>query len=230
MPESRIVLRTVAGGRHMSTSSVLRTVIIADDHALVRNGLRDVLETIEETEIVGEAENGLEAISLCKSLTPTLLTLDVGMPYARGMEVYGEVRRWSPETRIAVVTGFTSVGGLADWVAAGVDGVFLKTCSPDEMRHGFSILLNGGTFVSKDVLSALETRPETADVTARERQILHLVAEGCSNAEIADRLSISPKTVDNHRTRLMSKLEVHSVAELIAYALREGLLENSRQL
>ncbi len=214
----------------MSASSVLRTIVIADDHTLVRNGLKDVLTTIQDTEVVGEAENGLEAISLCKSLTPTLLTLDAGMPYARGMEVYGEVRRWSPETKIAIVTGFTSVGGLADWVSAGADGVFLKTCSPDEMRHGFSVLLDGGVYISKEVLSALETRPETPEVTARERQVLHLVAEGCSNAEIAERLTISPKTVDNHRTRLMAKLEVHSVAELLAYALREGLLENSRQL
>ena len=214
----------------MSTSSVLRTVVLADDHALVRNGLKDVISTIHDTEIVGEAENGLEAISLSKSLRPSLLTLDAGMPYARGMEVFGEVRRWSPETKIAIVTGFTATGALAEWVTAGADGIFLKTCTPDEMQHGFSILLDGGAYVSKAVLSSLEQRAERVELTARERQILHLIAEGLSNLEIAERLSISPKTVDNHRTRMMAKLGVHSVGQLLAFALKEGLLDSNAQL
>ena len=128
-------------------ASDLRTVVIADDHALVRNGLRDILLRLPQTEIVGEAENGLEAISLVKVLTPNLLTLDAGMPLARGMQVYGEVRRWSPDTRIIVVTGFTAAGHLADWVAADVEGLFLKTCPPEEMEHGFSVVLNGGGYI-----------------------------------------------------------------------------------
>ncbi|MEM8838994.1 MAG: response regulator transcription factor [Pseudomonadota bacterium] len=206
-----------------------KTIVIADDHALVRNGIKDVFATIEDTQVVGEAENGLEAIALGKSLRPTLMTLDAGMPLCKGMEVYGEVRRWSPETRIAVVTGFTAVGSLADWVSAGVDGLFLKSCTPEEMRKGFDLILKGGGYVEKQVLTILKEAPEEEGLTPRERQILHLVAEGCSNAEIADRLSISPKTVDNHRTRLMAKLGVRSVAQLLAYALKEGLLDSASQ-
>ncbi len=189
-----------------------------------------MLSSIDGVSIVGEAENGLEAITLAKTLRPSLMTLDSGMPLARGMEVFGESRRWSPETKIAVVTGFTGVGQLADWVAAGVDGLFLKTCDPDEMRKGFSLLLEGGTYYSEAVIESLKDDPQQLTLTLRERQILHLIAEGCANTEIATRLSISPKTVDNHRTRMMAKLNVHSVAQLLALALKEGLLDQNQQL
>ena len=205
-------------------------VVIADDHPLVRNALRDILSEIHGVEIAAEAENGVEAIALVKTQMPTLLTLDSGMPLASGMEVYGEVRRWSPDSRIAVVTGFTAVGQLADWVAAGVDGLFLKTCPPEEIRDGFALLLNGGTYYSKAVMATLEGAPDRPKLSVRERQVLHMIAEGRTNAEIAEQLSISPKTVDNHRTRLMAKLDVHSVAQLIAYALKEGLLDQNAQL
>ena len=205
-------------------------VVIADDHPLVRNALRDILSEIHGVEIAAEAENGVEAIALVKTQMPTLLTLDSGMPLASGMEVYGEVRRWSPDSRIAVVTGFTAVGQLADWVAAGVDGLFLKTCPPKEIRDGIALLLNGGTYYSKAVIATLEGAPDTPKLSVRERQVLHMIAEGRTNAEIAEQLSISPKTVDNHRTRLMAKLDVHSVAQLIAYALKEGLLDQNAQL
>jgi len=204
--------------------------VIADDHGLVRSALGEILTKIEGVEIVGEADNGIEAITLAKSLKPDLLTLDSGMPLARGMEVYGEVRRWVPDVRIAVVTGFTAVGQLADWVAAGVDGLFLKTCPPEELSDGFSLILKGGTYYSKSVTKTLEGASEKPVLTMRERQILHMIADGCSNAEIATQLSISPKTVDNHRTRMMSKLEVHSIAQLLAYALKEGLLDQNSQL
>ena len=211
-------------------SSAVRTAVIADDHPLVRNALREILKGLGNVEIAGEAENGLEAISMTRETRPSLLTLDAGMPLSRGMEVFGEVRRWSPETRVAVVTGFTGVGSLADWVAANVDGLFLKTCPPEEMGEGFELILNDGSYVSKAVLQKLRDAPDKDELTQRERQVLHMIASGNSNAEIAERLSISVKTVDNHRTRMMAKLGVHSVAQLLAYALKEGLLDQSSQL
>jgi DNA-binding NarL/FixJ family response regulator len=214
----------------MANSSDRHRVVIADDHPLVRNALRAIYQDVPGVEIAGEAENGIEALALAKAVRPTVLSLDAGMPLARGMEVHGEVRRWSPQTRIIVVTGFTGVGTLADWVAAGVDGLFLKTCPPEEMRRGFELVLNGGAHVSKAVLDILKSAPEESGLTQRERQILHLIAEGRSNAEIGERLAISAKTVDNHRTRLMAKLGVRSVAQLLALALKEGLLDHSRQL
>ncbi|PWJ20296.1 response regulator [Jannaschia seohaensis] len=213
----------------MPTSQV-RRVVIADDHALVRTGMKNILAGLDDVVVVGEAENGLEAIALAKEQRPDLLLLDAGMPLSRGMEVFGEVRRWTPETRIAVVTGFNAAGSLSDWIAAGVDGLFLKTCPPEEMATGFALLLQGEGYVSKDVLRRIQNAEAVAELSQRERQVLHLIAEGCSNAAIAERLSISAKTVDNHRTRLMAKLGVHSVGQLLAYALKEGLLDSSAQL
>ena len=205
--------------------------MIADDHAVVRGGLKSIVLGLQgfSVQVVGEAENGIEAISITKTARPDLLLLDAGMPLSRGMEVFGEVRRWSPDTKVAVVTGFTSAGSLADWIGAGVDGLFLKSCPPDEMADGFSLLLHGQGYVSKEVLQILERDDETSELSLRERQVLHLLAQGCSNAAIAERLSISAKTVDNHRTRMMAKLNVHSIAQLLAYALKEGLLDVSSQ-
>ncbi len=206
------------------------TVVIADDHPLMRSALRAIFEAMDGVAIVGEAGDGVEAIALAKTLQPRLITLDSGMPLAGGMEAFGEIRRWSPNTLAAVVTGFTSAGHLADWVAAGVEGVFLKTCPPEEMAHGLSLILADGRYISKAVMASLEAGPERVELTMRERQILHLIAQGRANAEIADRLSISAKTVDNHRTRLMAKLGVRSVAQLLAFALKEGLLDQSTQI
>jgi len=138
--------------------------------------------------------------------------------------VYGEVRRWAPDTRICLVTGITARGHLAEWIAAEVDGIAFKTCPTEDMHDCFSLIFEGGSHFTPAVLTVIEGLAPAADITMRERQVLHLLAEGCTNAEIAERLSISPKTVDNHRTRLMAKLKVNSLAQLLAYALREGLL------
>lgn len=216
----------------MSVSQDQYTVIIADDHTLVRSGLREVFGQLDNVTIVGEAGDGLEAMTLARTLKPSLMTLDAAMPHASGIEVYGELRRWVPDTRIAVVTGFGAGGHLADWVAAGVDGLFLKTCPYQEMLRGFEIILSGTGYVSEAVSTVLDAYNSDTGVdqlTARERQILHLLAEGFSSNELADKLSISPKTVNNHRTHMMAKLKVRSLGQLIALALKEGLLDKTKQ-
>lgn len=215
--------------RPMGPTELTRTAVIADDHAVVRRGLRDVLEGLPMLTVVGEAGNGIEAIAAGKAHRPTLMTLDAGMPLSNGMEVFGEVRRWSPNTRIVLVTGFTSAGLLADWIAAGIDGLLLKSSDPDTMRLGMTTVLDGGGFIDPEAHAAIDGDEARDALTLRERQVLHLIAEGRSNGEIAERLSISPKTVENHRTRMMAKLDVHSVAQLVAYALREGLLDGATQ-
>lgn len=204
--------------------------VIADDHALVRSGIKEILRTTGRVEVVGEAENGLEAISLVRQHKPHLLTLDIAMPYAQGIEIFGEVRRWSPDTRIIVFTGLTAVGLLSELVAAGVDGLFMKRGDPAHFEDGIRLILRGAKVISPDVLELLEDKETNVELTDRERQILSLIASGCSNKEIAERLGVSLKTVDNHRTNLMRKLDVHSVAELLSYALREGLLDTAAQV
>jgi DNA-binding NarL/FixJ family response regulator len=215
---------------HGRLPKVSATAIVADDHKLLRDGIKQILLSIDSITVVAEACDGLEAISLVRRHTPDLLTLDMAMPYAQGLEIYEEVRRWSPETRVIVFTGLTSIGLLSELVTAGVDGLFAKRGDPDQLMESVPIILNGGKVIAPEIVELLENREPTASLTARERQILSLVATGRSNKEIASRLGVSLKTVDNHRTNLMRKLDVHSVAELLSYALREGLLDGSDQL
>jgi DNA-binding NarL/FixJ family response regulator len=204
--------------------------IIADDHAIVRSSLAGILADIGSVEVVAEAENGLETIALVKQHAPDLLLLDAAMPLARGVQVYGEVRRWSPDTRVIVVTGFTSTAMLADWLAAGVDGLFLKSARPDEMNKGFAQVLAGGKYVAEEVAQKLAAAPEREELTDREREVLSLIAAGHQNVTIGEQLFISPKTVEKHRASLMAKLGVNSVSGLLTLALREGLLDEHRQL
>ena len=181
-------------------------------------------------DVVAEAADGLEAISLVRQHRPTLLTLDIAMPYAQGIEIYTEVRRWSPDTLVVVFTGLTSVRLLSELVSAGVDGLFMKRGDPDRLAESLPLILNGARIIAPEIVEFLKKDEASVELTTRERQILSLVATGSSNKEIADRLGVSFKTVDNHRTNLMRKLDVHSVAELLSYALREGYLDSSAQL
>ncbi len=200
-------------------------VLIADDHALVRNGVRPLLESIPGVEVVGEANNGITAIALTKKHKPDVLVLDISMPLAGGTAVLGEVRRFSPHTRIAVLTGIDSARRLAQMQAGGAEVILLKSCEPQELLQGFRAAIAGLPFVATGARSPLASRDAFADLTRREQQILSLAARGNTNAEIAALLSISGKTVDNHRTNLMRKLDVHSAAELAALAIREGFAD-----
>ena len=207
-----------------------KTVIIADDHAIVRQGVAQVLAGIEGAEIIAEAENGLTAISAVKQNKPDLLVVDAAMPLAKGIEVLAEARRWSPDTKVVLLTGFTSAGILSQFLEAGVGGILLKSCAPEVMKAAFEIALNGGHYVSPAVQAILEETPNVSELTLREIEILSLLASGHQNQSIADRLGISRRTVEKHRGNLMLKLDVTTVAELMTYALREGLLDEHKQL
>lgn len=200
-------------------------VLIADDHAIVRNAVRMILASIGGVDLVGEAEDGIATVALAKRLKPDLLLLDVAMPHMSGLAAIGEIRRWSPTTRVAVLTGITRALTLSQLRASGAVGLLLKSCTPQELAEGLSALVAGEEYVAAGVRELLSPDGPAAALTMRERQILSLAAQGRTNAEIAELLHISPKTADNHRTNLMRKLDVHSAAELTSIAVREGLLD-----
>ena len=211
-----------------SPDNPLYRAVVADDHAILRNSICDILAQHGGFAEPIEAQDGLEAIATVRAKRPDLLSLDVAMPFAQGIGVYLEARRWSPDTKIIVFTGMTSRTILGELVRAGVDGLFLKSGDPKHLINAIPLVMNGGRVISPDVVDLLENTPENG-LTEREQQILGFVATGNTNREIAETLGISFKTVDHHRTNLMRKLGVHSTAELLGYAFREGYLDHSRE-
>lgn len=209
--------------------------VIADDHAIVRSGLRAALEAPGLVEpagiaVVAEAADGLSAIAAVRQHRPALLLLDVQMPLAGGLEVLVEARRWSPDTRVVILSGITATGKIAELVASGVDGLFSKGEDNAELFTALPGILRGRRQIAGVFRRMLEEAPAAPPLSDRERQVLNLIVAGRSNREMAEVLGISAKTVDRHRTNLMQKLDVHSVAQLIAYALREGLIAPSAGL
>ncbi|WP_417670955.1 LuxR C-terminal-related transcriptional regulator [Roseibium sp.] len=209
--------------------------IIADDHAIVRAGLKDALEKpglIEPggIKVLAEAGDGLSAIAEVRKHRPSLLLLDVSMPMAGGVEVLVEARRWSRETKVVVLTGVSAVGLVSDLVETGVDGLFSKASDNTEFYQKLPGILRGQRHISEYFLKILEETPKPPMLTDRERQTLNMILAGRSNKEIAEGLGISVKTVDKHRTSLMQKLNVHSVPQLMARALKDGMIDPSKEL
>ena len=152
------------------------------------------------------------------------------MPLAGGVEVLVECRRWSPDTKVVVLTGISAVGLITDLIQSGVDGLFSKASSNEEMYEKLPGILRGQRFIASVFLDLLEDSPKPSLLTDRERQTLNMIISGRSNKEIAEGLGISIKTVDKHRTSLMQKLKVRSVPQLMALALKEGLIDPSIEL
>ncbi len=209
----------------------LYTAIIADDHEIVRTGLRAALETPGQVEdrgiqIVAEAADGFETLAAVKQHQPDLLLLDLTMPLSGGAEVFNDVRRWSPDTKTVVYSSVAAGGLLGQLVEAGVDGLFAKGGPNQLLYEKLPLILRGGRFIAPECLALIEDRPTPADLTPRERQTLHMVLQGRTTKEIAEAQGISPRTAEKHRASLMAKLEVKSVAELMARALEDGLLDD----
>lgn len=206
------------------------SAVIADDHAIIRQALATALGNTEMLEgfaidICEEVSNGIEAIGAIRKHRPDLLMLDVSMPHAGGTEVLLEARRWSPETKVVVFTGIAASGKIAEIIDAGADGVFCKSDDLSELTRAVPRILQGARIICARYLALLEEVGDRSPLTDRERQVLNLVVAGSTNREIADTLGISAKTVDRHRTNMMAKTGAHSATELVAFALREGLID-----
>lgn len=209
-----------------------RTVVIADDHGIIRDALSQLLGNADWLDsynftICDAVADGIRAIGAVRKHQPDLLMLDVTMPHAGGTEVLIEVRRWSPETKVVVLTAVQASGKIAELVEAGADGVFCKSDEMDELAAAIPKIMEGGRIICSRFTRMLEDAADIEPLTARERQILNLVVSGQTNREIGETLGISVKTVDRHRTSVMQKAGARSAAELIAYALREGLVDPS---
>lgn len=206
------------------------TVVLADDHAIVRAGTRAALGAHGGFAILGEAATGLEALALARQLQPRLLLLDVAMPQASGLEIIEELRRWAPDTAIVILTGLAARQLLRHTLDAGARGLFLKGENPGHWVPLLVEIAGGATRLSPAAEARLSEAETHQPLTRRELQVLHALTRGYGNAMIAKRLGVSASTVDKHRTSLMRKLGAHSIAELLAIALREGLLDAARHV
>ncbi len=206
-------------------------VLIVDDHAIVRAGLRSLLGAEDGMEVVGEASNGREALEVAGLLQPDVVLMDVGMPGMNGLEATREMKRRAPASRVVALTIHESEEYFFAMLKAGASGYVLKEAAPHELVSALLAAHQGGVFVSpsvaKVVLDDFVRRPETTNnggLTGRESEILRLLAQGHTNREIADSLCLSVKTVEKHRANIMNKLGLQSRSELVSYALQKGLI------
>jgi DNA-binding NarL/FixJ family response regulator len=209
-------------------------VLVADDHTIVRQGLVGILKASEEVEVVAEASDGNEAVEKALKTKPDVAVLDVSMPRLSGIEAARRIHEALPATRLLVLTMHDDEEYILKMVRAGASGYLLKDGAASELLAGIKALRAGKTFFGPHATKALaeafarDKPAEPADpyerLTDREREVFQLVVEGKTNPEIGAILFISAKTVDNHRTRLMEKLGLHSTAELVRYAARHKLL------
>ena len=210
-------------------------VVIAEDHTILREGLRALLSAESDLEVVGEAEDGRQAIRRVEELGPDLILTDLSMPKMNGVEAIREIKKHAPETKVLALTVHKAEEFILEVLQAGADGYILKDASSEELMMAIKSVLGGKRYLSPSVSQMviegyLEGRKSIASsspwdtLTKREREILKLIAEGHKNKEIADYLYISVKTVEKHRANLMKKLDLHSAAALTAYAMERGLV------
>lgn len=206
------------------------TVVLGDDHPLVRQGVRRLLER-EEFEIVGEASDGLEVIALAERFLPDVILLDLAMPTLNGIGAVREIAKVSPLTKVIVLTMHTEEHHIIEALRAGVKGCVSKTQAPEHLLQAIREVCRGGVYLSPSVSGVVvqgylaKSEQPYDPLTNRERQVLQLIAEGKTTKEIAVILGVSVKTAESHRSSLMAKLDIHSTAELVRYAIRRGLVE-----
>jgi len=206
-------------------------ILAADDHAVVREGLRALIDTEPGMELVGEASDGAEAVGKAQAVQPDVVLLDLVMPQKSGIEAIGEIRRTAPEARILVLTSFAEDDKVFPAIKAGAQGYLLKDASPDELLQAIREVHRGEpsmhpTIARKLMLELQRSSdlPPTEDpLTEREAEVLGLVAQGLTNQEIADRLYVSERTVRTHVSNILSKLHLANRTQAALYALRRGL-------
>lgn len=207
-------------------------ILLADDHQLMRQGLRSMLDEQDGLQVIGEADDGRTAVRLARELRPDLVIMDVTMPDLNGIDATRQIRAENPRVKVIALSMHAERQFVMEMLAAGASGYVPKDCPMDELLNAIEAVTRGDTFLSPKVTGVLVKEvvggiPEAGafcgTLSPREREVLQLVAEGKSSKEIALMLHLSSKTVEGHRRQIMDKLKLYSVAELTRYAIREGV-------
>jgi DNA-binding NarL/FixJ family response regulator len=215
-----------------------KRILIIDDHPLFREGIKSLIARNPGFEVVGEAGNGRKGLRMAKELKPDLVVMDISLPDKSGIDLTRDIRSHLSETRVIIVSMHSKIDHISEAFRAGASGYVVKESAAERLTQGLEAVSRGEYYLdsslSHKVVKILAGLPEKEAritdaryeaLTPREQQVMRLLAEGISIKEIAERLFISPKTVENHRTNIMSKLELHSAVELIRYAARLGLID-----
>lgn len=217
------------------------TILLVEDHAIVRQGMSALLRAEGTFEVVGEAHNGREAVELAPKLGADVILMDIAMPVLNGLEATRQILEANPAARIIILSAHSDDAYIERMIAAGVAGFLEKQSSAHVLAKAITEVARGNTYftpaVTKRMQAALPPRdrdgiqqPRANRLTARESEVLQLVAEGCANKQVAVKLGISIKTVEKHREHLMAKLDIHDTAGLTRYAIAAGVIESSVQL
>jgi two-component system response regulator NreC len=211
------------------------TILLADDHAILRDGVRALLSDEPDLVVVGEADDGRSAVEQTRALRPDVVVMDIGMPLLNGLEATRQIRREHPQSRVLILTMHQNEEYLSQVLAAGASGYVLKQAAGRELVDAIREVARGGAFFSPSMartladlylesLEAEASHDPYEELTAREREVLQLVAEGFSSRKIAEMLNLSIKTVKTHRLHLMQKLDLHDRTELVKYAFQKGII------
>lgn len=211
-------------------------ILIIDDHTMVRAGLRQLLETEPEFDVVGEASDGIEGLGLCRELKPDVVVLDVAMPKMGGLETIGLIRQSTPETKVIILTMFSKESLAHEALRAGASAYILKGAPSDDLLKAIHAVSAGRYFFSEEMHAAVigsyvqqrraqEEKTGYHALSEREQQVFRLLIEGNSTAEIADILCVSTKTAEKHRASVVKKLAISSPVEMMKYAIRIGLID-----
>jgi len=213
------------------------TVLLAEDHQIVREGFRSLLKHEPDIEVVGEAETGRQAVQLTRKLRPAVVVMDIAMPLLNGLEATRQIRKEVPETKVLILSAHSDDAYVEQVAALGAAGFLQKQTSSHVLATAIREVEKGKTFFSAAVAKRVRDRSQNAlarggtgkkgnELSSREMEVLQLIAEGKANKQVAAELGVSFKTVDKHRQHLMSKLNIHDVAGLTRYAIAEGIIEN----
>ena len=204
------------------------SIVLADDHVMFREGIRKIIERIEETVVSGEVNDGLELIDLLKNSCPNLVILDIAMPNMRGLEAIREIKKHYPQVQILVLTMHRKKEFIRQALADGADGFLLKEDPSGELVRAVQTLKSGGKYLSRlisgDLITLTVEQDHSDSLTSREREVLTLLAEGKKTQEIALALFISAHTVRRHRYNIMEKLNINNLADLVKYAISQSYI------